>query len=367
MPDGMSPQALIERMEDARVEQQRALVRELDAIAEFDERRLWRVDGATSMTAWIAATSGREWGEAREMVRVARVLQRLPEMRAALAEGVLSYEQVRPLTRFADERTEAEWIARGREMSPKRLWLEVRRRERMSPEDEQEAHGRRYVWCGWSEDGLELRFEGQVGAEQGAALVRALEEAAQRLPADGEAQDPRGARLADALVGLATSEEPGRCGTPTIVVHADAEVLTGEDERANGEPPLSETDDGVRLGPETVRRMACDAGVEWVLESEGHPVGVGRRRRTIPGWLGRLVWFRDRGCRFHGCGRRLWVHAHHIRHWADGGRTDLDNLVLLCSSHHRLVHEDGWSVRGNPSGGLVFDRPGDHGRTSLVA
>jgi len=66
---------------------------------------------------------------------------------------------------------------------------------------------------------------------------------------------------------------------------------------------------------------------------------------------------RDQGCRFPGCGSRRWVDAHHIHHWASGGRTSLDNLVLLCRHHHRLVHEGGYSVRRTAAGELEFRRP----------
>ena len=78
-------------------------------------------------------------------------------------------------------------------------------------------------------------------------------------------------------------------------------------------------------------------------------MGVGRTTRTIPAWLRRLVLARDGGCQFPGCGRKRWVEAHHVVHWAEGGPTDLDNLIALCKSHHRLIHEHGWTLRGNPN------------------
>ena len=73
-------------------------------------------------------------------------------------------------------------------------------------------------------------------------------------------------------------------------------------------------------------------------------LGVSRRTRTISPALRRALEARDRGCRFPGCGLRF-TDAHHVRHWADGGETSLANLVLLCSYHHRLVHEEGWQVQ----------------------
>jgi len=73
--------------------------------------------------------------------------------------------------------------------------------------------------------------------------------------------------------------------------------------------------------------------------------------------LARLVRRRDRGCRFPGCGRTRWTHAHHRRHWADGGSTDLDNLLQLCSAHHHLIHSDDWRIEGDAAGVLRFVRP----------
>lgn len=85
-------------------------------------------------------------------------------------------------------------------------------------------------------------------------------------------------------------------------------------------------------------------------------MGVGRARRTIPGWLWRLLVRRDGGrCRFCGCTR--WLEGHHITWWSRGGRTDLDNLMLACSRCHKLFHEGGWTIGGDANGELVFRRP----------
>ncbi|MBT8193477.1 MAG: HNH endonuclease, partial [Acidimicrobiia bacterium] len=89
-------------------------------------------------------------------------------------------------------------------------------------------------------------------------------------------------------------------------------------------------------------------------DPDGFTVGVGRTSRKIPHWLRRLLDDRDGGCRFPGCGRTRWTHAHHIIHWANEGPTNLDNLIILCGFHHRLVHRDGWRIVGNPNGVVVF-------------
>jgi len=121
---------------------------------------------------------------------------------------------------------------------------------------------------------------------------------------------------------------------------------------------LSHLEDGTRVSPETSRRICCDAGVSEVrLDAKGHPLDVGRRRRTIPPALRRALELRDRGCRFPGCPVRHFTAGHHVRHWAEGGETKLDNLLLLCRHHHRLVHEGGWRVRWQNRGNPIFFDP----------
>jgi hypothetical protein len=92
------------------------------------------------------------------------------------------------------------------------------------------------------------------------------------------------------------------------------------------------------------------------LERNGRPLDVGRKTRAISPGLRRALASRDRGCRFPGCPQRRRLHAHHIRHWAHGGDTSLDNLIQLCPYHHRLVHEGGYTLRPR-RGGFSFRRP----------
>ena len=109
-------------------------------------------------------------------------------------------------------------------------------------------------------------------------------------------------------------------------------------------PPAIE--DGPVLAPETVRRLACDAGVVPILETgAGELLSIGRRTRTIAPALRRALKRRDAGCRFPGCTHTRFVDGHHIQHWADGGETSMENLVLLRRHHHRLIHEGGFSVQ----------------------
>jgi len=94
--------------------------------------------------------------------------------------------------------------------------------------------------------------------------------------------------------------------------------------------------------------------VAAVFEDDGKPLSVGRRRRTVPTSIRRALKARDGRCRFPGCEARRWVDAHHVHHWAQGGETSLENLILLCRRHHRLVHEGGYRVSLSAGGEPAF-------------
>ena len=139
-------------------------------------------------------------------------------------------------------------------------------------------------------------------------------------------------------------------------MHAPIELLVGCSDDAVAEIA------GVGPVPaEVVRRLACDAHVDLAVEDpEGSILSQGRARRDPTAVQRVEIDRRDKGCRFSGCNYTEFTHVHHIHHWADGGLTNLDNLVTLCDRHHRAVHELGWTVKGDANGVLTFTGP--HGR-----
>jgi hypothetical protein len=133
--------------------------------------------------------------------------------------------------------------------------------------------------------------------------------------------------------------------------HDDTDTATGRGSRP------CQLDHGAALHPETARRLACDASLVRILERDGRPLSVGRKTRAVSPALRRVLQSRDPVCRFPGCLQRRYLHAHHIDHWANGGPTDLSNLLRLCSHHHRLLHEGGYTIKRGPRGALRFHRP----------
>src|SRR5437764_1476008 len=247
-------------------------------IAHVDEHDLWRAEGCTSTAGWLRARYGFTKATAVEWVRVARALQSLPAIAAVAQRGQLSFEQLRPLTKFARAETDDELARSAPAMSAPELWDEARRHERVRERDFEDAHRTRGLWTWWNDKHTELSGQFRVGAEQGVALENALLDRSEQVVAADEPSDRTGARMADALVELVT-ESGGEPAPTTLVVHAEASVLTNEASRG----ALCEAEDGTRIPTEAVRRLACDARIEWSLERNGRPVGIGRRGRTVPG------------------------------------------------------------------------------------
>ncbi|MGH2572085.1 MAG: HNH endonuclease [Actinomycetota bacterium] len=110
----------------------------------------------------------------------------------------------------------------------------------------------------------------------------------------------------------------------------------GSTRSRRGDRDASSRGGGV-IHAETAKRLACHGRVQVVIEdAAGHPVRLGRMSREPSAWMMRQLRYRDSECRFPGCGARRFTQAHHIVWWEHGGRTDLDNLLLVCTFHHKL-------------------------------
>jgi len=350
-----------------------ATQRLLALIAEFDQLRGWELEGQRSCAHWLALRTGIDLGAAREKVRAARCLERLPLTSAAMARGELSFSQVRALTRVAEPENEAALLELARGATTAQLERMIRSYRKGSGADEaareRERRASRMVSVFPDEDGMYV-LRGRLTPETGALLMRALEAVGDALfrergamSVEDTERDAAQRRALDAGFGTITPgtpesvapDTPDRAAPDTpprpvpisgtrarryqVVLHVDASAL-----QADGEPGRAHLEDGTRLSPETSRRIACDASVVRITsDSDGSVLDAGRTTRTISPALRRALDVRDRGCRFPGCGLRF-TDAHHVRHWAIGGATSLLNCLLLCPYHHTLVHEGGWRV-----------------------
>ncbi|MEU5784124.1 HNH endonuclease signature motif containing protein [Micromonospora lupini] len=359
--------------------QQRLAAVQLAAVRELDGRGTVVAQGASSTAVWLRHHLRLDVPAARRLVGLAAALDVAPPgVRDALAAGIVGVEQARVI---ADAATTVS-VSAGAEVAVEAVGVLVEWAEQFDPtllrrmgtrildhvahdlaaaaaaalaaEDARAARDRHVTVS--EQAGGRLRLTGTLDAEA-AALLRAVIDP---LSAPSGPDDTRcaGQRRHDALadvcrLALRTGELPENGGDPAQVV-----VTTGYDglTRQLGAGAL---DVGLRLTAETVRRLACDAAIlPAVLGSAGQVLDVGRQRRLVSGPLRRALVLRDGGCAFPGCDRPpRWCAAHHIRHWADGGPTSLDNAVLLCGHHHRHVHQSDWAVRLGADGHPEFVPP----------
>ncbi|HVH22906.1 MAG TPA: DUF222 domain-containing protein, partial [Pseudonocardia sp.] len=278
--------------------------------------------------------------------------------------------------------------------------------------DPQRLSAQRTVSWRWDDDGT-LVLRGRFPPADGAALVAAIEAQLpelqtctpdQPVPDDvaaagaeqrpGAVADRRAARRADALVelatrpdtapspnlaegthlimhiGTATALQPATATMPTRSAEPDTASTSATDDAhptATEPGPIptppdwrAEIVDGPVLLPGTAERLACDARVQALFQdTTTNRLYLGRTRRLAsPAQLAALT-VRDHGrCQFPGCSHTRYLHAHHVQHWLYGGPTDVDNLVLICSFHHTLIHEQGYRIQRDGNTWRVL-RPDD--------
>jgi hypothetical protein len=286
------------------------------------------------------------------MGRCGAALESLPGIATSFAVGEIGIDKVAELTRFAtpdDEEALLAWAGDVASGAIRRRGEELRRAQRT--EIEQIEEDRWLAWR-WTDEGRRLLLEAELPAAQGAVVTEALDRLAGEIPAmpGEESRLLIGRRRADALAVACGAGGFGQ-GDATVVIHVQAETLA--DDGAN-----ARTDDGVVLPIDVARRFLCNAKVQTVVEAaDGSVVGLGRTTREPSAWMIRQLRYRDRSCTFPGCGNSRFTQAHHIRWWSRGGSTDLDNLALVCTFHHRLVHDHGWNLERTPTGAVRWLRP----------
>ncbi|MEU7771053.1 DUF222 domain-containing protein [Micromonospora taraxaci] len=376
----LTEQELVAALDAAHRLQQRLAAVTLTLVREIDGRGTARAQGASTTTVWLRERLRMTVPAARRLVDLATALDTgNPGIRQALADGAINLDQARVIAdtattvqTTADTETASkavgvlvEWAGQFDPTLLRRMGTRIL--DHVAPDladaaaaaalaaEDARATRDRHLTLSAQTDGR-LRLSGTLDAEA-AALVRA---AIDPLSAPAGPDDTRcaGQRRHDALadvcrLALRTGDLPDSGGDPAqIVVTTSYDGLTRQ-------LSAGALDIGLRLTPDTVRRLACDATIlPAVLGGAGQVLDVGRQRRLVTGPLRRALVLRDGGCAFPGCDRPpRWCAAHHIRHWADGGPTNLDNAVLLCGHHHRHVHRGEWTVRLGDDGHPEFVPP----------
>ena len=309
--------------------------------ADFAGSEQWDDEGANSAADWLRfhchMTSGAAWNA----LQVGRQLGKLPQSLEALRTGEIGYAHLATLANTADKVKgfeESELLPLAKEHSPGKFHYKVlhyrHARDRKAYEREQEdLFQARSLNLSTAQDGC-LLISGVLDPVAGAAVRGALEPLAR--PMGEHDHRTREQRLADALYERVTGNTP-----VNLQVTATVETLKALAGAAGGEMEFS-----LPLPAATVQRLACDSSVMRVLfEADSLPIDVGRSRRLVDGGLRKALAVRDKHCQWPGCERPAsWCDGHHLVHWVDGGETNLENTVLLCKRHHRMVHEGGWKL-----------------------
>ncbi|MGH1489381.1 MAG: DUF222 domain-containing protein [Acidimicrobiales bacterium] len=209
------------------------------------------------------------------------------------------------------------------------------------------------------------KFCGSLDPERYEALTTAVDQRTASIAASSESTVAKSANLsAQALVelvvgsGVAASAVDGaaRGRLPSITVVVDHQTLLAGPHVGG----FCQTGNGHDIAPESLARLCCDAVLRRVtLDESGVPINVGRKCRTATDAQWAAIKAVHANCAWNGCTAPVsWCQAHHIREWEQGGPTDLDNLVPLCSQHHHRVHEGQWSIKLLPDRSLKIYKPG---------
>jgi hypothetical protein len=365
--------ALDDRIGEVSAHAHAALAQVAKASAEFDAIGGWSAGGIRSFPHWLTIKTGFDMHTGAELLRVGQAMRLLPKIAAAFEAGQLSFDKVRQITTVATPATDEFLLeiaqgASGAQLA--RICRSLRRiAEADAPEQAEDHLSRRGIWMHWDEYGM-LELVARLTPEDAAVVQAALESITGSRPvpepADDGVKDPAedrwAARKVDALVAMCEHVIAGGAenlvtstAARQVVVHVDVGVLTGE-----ASVGRCFVEGGSPLSAGAARRIGCDAEVIGVTERDGLPIDVGRKQRMVPDRLRLALHVRDRFCRFPGCGVPAYrTEAHHHEHWALGGETNLDNLLLLCGFHHRRHHAGAYRIR-KTADGFSFETDDGH-------
>nr|MBM4731575.1 DUF222 domain-containing protein [Prescottella equi] len=350
-------------------------------VAEIDERAVsFDTLGFRSVKQWLAANTLLEVPAAARILALGRMLSRQPEIADAFNSGDISAEHASLIGKFCETPPRGMPVealdacrkvlldaASGVAATTTTVRMCISRLERIFESDElppSEDTERNEFHASKTLNGR-VAVKGDLDAVTGEMLLTALSALTKpRNPVDDPAEKRTPARQrADAFAEilrryLDSGDAPIEGGErPHLSLHVNASDLARSESahewvNPDGDSDLFGDKDIARMphmGPlsiATARRLACDCHLTPIVMDDGVPLNLGRTSRTVSKKQRRALIARDHGCAFPGCGAPpAHCEGHHVKHWADGGPTDLDNLVLLCRYHHQLLHHSHWGVR----------------------
>jgi hypothetical protein len=339
-------------------------------IREADRRQAPLADGCRSMAEWVTGRLDVSPETAKALVSTARRLESLPTVEQAAGDGLVSFDRTVAVAKIAvpsQDETIIDELSVYDVAGIRRLRSN---RHRVTRGMEREAFETRYVAVQANLDESSWRVHGHLPGRAGRCFVQALDTKADMLPADPDGK--RTTRYADALWAISIDSLAGGDGatvesaTPLLTVFMDA-----NDAAATNAEAGVVIGAGPRVGPDTVEAILCDGVIEVTARAtDGTPVNMGRRSRTIPPRLRRFILHRDGGvCTVAGCVSRYRLQPHHITPWSQGGPTDATNLTTLCWYHHHVViHGRGFTIDpSSPAQRRRLNRPPIHAPPTFSA
>ena len=322
---------------------------------ELDKTRWWDYEGYNTAADWIRfnchMTSHAVWNA----FAVGATETEMPATMQAMRSGEIGFAHVSTMARTASEVggafDEDKLLPLARTNSPGKFFHKcVHYQHSVNASaynrDQEQLAEERGLRLNTAQDGC-LVIRGLLDPIGGAAVRAALEPLAKPSGAHDDRTRPQ--RFADAFVELAMGDKPAN-----VQVTATIETLKGLAGAAAGEMEFS-----LPISANSVQRMACDCSVTRVLlNQESVTIDVGRSKRILSGALRRALVTRDQHCQWPRCERPAsWCDGHHLVHWINGGETNLDNVVLLCRRHHRMVHEGDWQLIKTDEGKMMTVAP----------
>jgi hypothetical protein len=332
----------------------------VEIIAEVDRDELWGATGARSVPALVAWKMGLSSGNAHTIATVARRLEEFPRCAQGMREGRLSLDQVGVIAARAGEGSDEHYAALAKVATVSQLRTALKLEPRPEPEPEPRREPERSITKTSDEEGSCYRIT--LPHHDAATFDAALQSHLDALIAEWKHDHDNGARGSDQRPPLPSS---GDAFMRLVETGWDAEVARrphGQHTTVVMHLDVKEKVAALHLGPllsDADRRyLSCDATCEVWFERDGQVIGSGRATRLINRRLRRALEHRHPTCAVPGCGATRGLHAHHIRHWEDGGLTELFNLVLVCPYHHRLHHRGVITITGPADDLIVTDSAG---------
>ena len=325
------------------------------AAVEFNKTNWWDHEGFNTAFDWIRINCHLTSHEVWNALAVGTQEPEMPETVQAMRGGEIGFAHVATMARTANEVgpafDERKLLPLAKQYSPGKFFHKcLHYRHSIDADgytrDQEELFESRYLRLNTAQDGC-LIISGLLDPVGGAVVRKALEPLARR---SGEHDDRKPEkRFADALTELAGGGKPA-----DIQVTATIETLKGMAGAGAAEMEFS-----LPISAKAVQRMACDCSVTRVLlDQDSAVVDLGRSKRVVSNATRAALKVRDGHCQWPGCEREASrCDGHHLVHWIDGGETNLENLVLLCRRHHRMVHEGGWQLIKRADGRIVVIAP----------